>query len=133
MQQAGEAVGVDVWDPELFFWCAKQATPAAASSTVDTAASAAPSSGVDLYASIAAAGLTFPEALVTTFVLSRGRARTASTPPSATSTMAATSARQSSGREHRLDARDQLARDLARSDAQPLALDRVAQGRGIEP
>lgn len=36
--------------------------------------------------------------------------------------------------EHRLNARDQLARDLARSDAQPLALDQLgrARERGIE-
>jgi ATP-dependent exoDNAse (exonuclease V) alpha subunit len=37
-------------------------------------------------------------------------------------------------REHRLEARDRLARDLARSDAQPLALDQLGRGRcqGIE-
>jgi ATP-dependent exoDNAse (exonuclease V) alpha subunit len=36
--------------------------------------------------------------------------------------------------QHRLSARDQLARDLARSDAQPLALDQLgrARQRGIE-
>ena len=33
-------------------------------------------------------------------------------------------------REHRLGARDRLARDLARSDAQPLALDQLGWGRG---
>jgi len=73
MKHACDVVGADVWNLAQFFWGVKEsASPAVDGSHVSSSGAPAPSSGTatDLYAFIAAAGLTFPEALVTTFVLS---------------------------------------------------------------
>ena len=72
MQELCAGLDVDIWDLEQFLWSLKQDTTAhhVAQSSLQVTSSPAPTAAGDLYTALAAAGLQFPEGLVTTFVLS---------------------------------------------------------------
>jgi hypothetical protein len=71
MQQACGTVGADVWDLEQFLWCFKHASPTPGGDAPPAPADTQPATGADdFYAALADSGLTFPDSLVTTMVLS---------------------------------------------------------------